>query len=246
VSNGYSIFKIKNEKQFKSLHGDQWSFMKRVLNRKPLSEQVAEALGEDIRDGRLKLGQMLSENQIATDLGVSRTPVREAFSHLEFQGLLVTKPQSGTFVFSPSQEDIKEIFEIRSCLELQGLQSSLKASEKTFSIALHSICEEMDSAFNAGDEDKYAKLDHQFHESFVLFSGNRLLASVYNPISLKLRALANNNLLIKMVDEVSHSEHFQIAQNFGHKQFFEVKTLMTQHLARFEGDLDQYQMSNPI
>jgi hypothetical protein len=49
-----------------------------------------------------------------------------------------------------------------------------------------------------------------------------------------------------MVDEVSHSEHLQIAQNFGHKKFFEVKSLMTQHLARFEGDLDQYQMSDPI
>ena len=60
--------------------------MKRVLNRKSLSEQVAEALGEDIRDGRLKLGQMLSENQIATDLGVSRTPVREAFPTSNFKG----------------------------------------------------------------------------------------------------------------------------------------------------------------
>jgi len=66
---------------------------------------------------------MLSKNQIATDLGVSRTPVQEAFFHLEFQGLLVTKPQSGTFVFSPSPEDIKEIFEMRSCLEMRGFQT---------------------------------------------------------------------------------------------------------------------------
>ena len=80
------------------------------------------SLGEDIRDERLKLGQMLSKNQIVTDLGVSRTPVREAFSYLEFQGLLVTKTQSGTFVFSPSPEDINEIFEMRSCLEMRGFQ----------------------------------------------------------------------------------------------------------------------------
>ena len=71
------------------------------------------SLGEDIRDDRLKLGQMLSKNQIVTDLGVSRTPVREAFSYLEFQGLLLAKPQSGTFIFSPSPEDSKEIFEMR-------------------------------------------------------------------------------------------------------------------------------------
>jgi len=217
--------------------------MKRTLHRKPLSEQVAEVLGEDIRDGRLKLGQMLSENQIATDLGVSRTPVREAFSHLEFQGLLVTKPQSGTFVFSPSHEDIKEIFEMRSCLEMRGLQSSLHTSENIFSETLQNISEEMDYAFRAGDEDNYAKLDHKFHESFIAFSGNRLLGSVYDPISLKLLALANNNLVLKMVDEVSHSEHMQIARSFGKKQFGEVKSLMTQHLARFEEGIKQPHLS---
>jgi len=65
---------------------------------------------------------MLSKNQIATDLGVSRTPAQEAFFHLKFQGLLVTKPQSGTFVFFPSPEDIKEIFKMRSCLEMRGFQ----------------------------------------------------------------------------------------------------------------------------
>ena len=99
---------------------------------------------------------------------------------------------------------------------------------------MQNISDETDYAFRAGDEDNYPRLDHRFHESFISFSENRSLGSVYDPISLKLRALANNNLVIKMVDEVSHSEHLQIARSFGKKQRDEVKSLLMQHLARFE------------
>jgi DNA-binding GntR family transcriptional regulator len=80
---------------------------------------------------------------------------------------------------------------------------------------MQNISDEIDYAFRADNEDNYPGLDHRFHQSFISFSENRLLGSVYDPISLKLRALAKNNLVKKMVHEVSHSEHLQIAQSVG-------------------------------
>ena len=62
---------------------------------------------------------------------------------------------------------------------------------------MQNISDEIDYAFRADNEDNYPGLDHRFHQSFISFSENRLLGSVYDPISLKLRALAKNNLVKK-------------------------------------------------
>lgn len=207
--------------------------MKRLKPRKSLSEQVAEALAKEIGQGSLKLGEMLSETRIAQDLGVSRTPVREAFSHLEFQGLLITKPQSGTFVFDPSQSDISELFDMRSVLELKGYQSSQHASGSEFANALMGCSEQMEAAFNMNDTNAYADLDNKFHESFVKHSGNRLLISLYQPISMKIRALTKNGI-VAAATEAAHLEHVSIAKKFSQNQLSEALELARKHLARSE------------
>ncbi len=207
--------------------------MKRLQPRKSLSEQVAEALAQEISEGRLRLGQMLSETRIAEDLGVSRTPVREAFSHLEFRGLLLTKPQSGTYVFDPSQADIDELFDMRGVLELKGFTASQLAARSELSGTLMQFGEQMEDAFRANDAAAYAQLDNRFHESFVGFSGNRLLASLYEPISLKIRALTNNGLVKSILDEAGHAEHLAIARKFSQNQFQEAKDIATRHMMRF-------------
>ena len=152
--------------------------MKRLIARKSLSEQVAEMVSEEIACGRFSLGQMLSETMIAQELGVSRTPVREAFSHLEFRGLLITKPQSGTYVFDANEAAIKDLFEVSSCMEMQGLQSALQNDESALPKQVSEISEQMTDAFIVKDQDRYSALDRQFHRVFVASSGNKLLTSL--------------------------------------------------------------------
>jgi DNA-binding transcriptional regulator YhcF (GntR family) len=85
---------------------------------RPLREVVSEALREAITTGILKPGERLMEIQMAEELGVSRTPVREAIRRLELEGFLVMVPRRGTYVSDLSIKDINEVFEIRTALDV--------------------------------------------------------------------------------------------------------------------------------
>lgn len=95
----------------------------------PLREVVCESLREAIRKGILKPGERIMEIQLAEELGVSRTPVREAIRKLELEGYVVMMPRRGTYVANMSIRDINEIFEIRTALE--SLSNGLAAEHIT-------------------------------------------------------------------------------------------------------------------
>lgn len=84
---------------------------------RPLREVVSETLRKAIKDGVLKPGERLMEIQLAEELGVSRTPIREAIRKLELEGFVVMVPRRGTYVADISLKDIAQVFEIRSALE---------------------------------------------------------------------------------------------------------------------------------
>ena len=96
---------------------------------KPLREIVFESMREAIIGGVLKPGERLMEIQLAEEMGVSRTPVREAIRKLELEGLVVMIPRKGAYVAEVSLKDLANVFEIRAALE--GLAASLAAERVT-------------------------------------------------------------------------------------------------------------------
>ena len=101
----------------------------RLDSYQPLREVVCETLREAIRSGVLKPGERLMEIQLADELGVSRTPVREAMRKLELEGYVIMLPRRGTYVANISIRDINEVFEIRTTLD--ALASGLAAERIT-------------------------------------------------------------------------------------------------------------------
>lgn len=98
-------------------------------NYKPLREMVFESLREAIIQGRLIPGERLMEIQLAEEMGVSRTPVREAIRKLELEGFVVMVPRKGAFVAGISVKDIVDVFEVRAALE--ALAAGLAAERIT-------------------------------------------------------------------------------------------------------------------
>jgi DNA-binding GntR family transcriptional regulator len=90
---------------------------------KPLRELVLDAIREAIINGNLKPRERLMEIQLAEELGVSRTPIREALRKLELEGFIVMIPRKGAYVADISFKDIADVFEIRAALE--GLAGSV-------------------------------------------------------------------------------------------------------------------------
>ena len=93
----------------------------------PLAEQIEQFLINAIMQGKYKPGQRLVENELLREFGVSRSPIREAFTSLVKSGLLVSVPRSGTYVKDVTEKDVREKFPVRAYLE--GFAASLAAPQ---------------------------------------------------------------------------------------------------------------------
>ena len=138
---------------------------------KPLREVVSETLRQAIQDGVLKPGERLMEIPLAEELGVSRTPIREAIRKLELEGFVVMVPRRGTYVANISLKDITQVFEIRSALEelAAGLAAERITEEEIVEIGDHMENKDMESVVAA---------DVEFHEVLYRASRNERLADI--------------------------------------------------------------------
>ncbi len=161
-----------------------------VRERPPPLAALAEArIREAIVYGELGLGEPISEDRIATLLGTSRTPVREALAALQLQGLVVIRPQRGSFVFAPTERDVTELCEFRAMLESEALRLSHDRARAATLERMRAAEAEMEAAEAAGDLLTAAKADAAFHDAFFDMSGNRFLVQAHALIAGRVGAL---------------------------------------------------------
>lgn len=165
------------------------------LNTKePLREAVCNAIRNAIASGRMRSGERLMEIQLAEDLGISRTPVREAIRKLEMEGFVVMIPRRGTYVADISLKDITEIYEIR--LSLDMLAASL-AAERIDATEL----EEMDRQLlltgeysKKMDMPKVVACDSVFHDVLYRAARNERLVSIINNLRDQLTNIRGRSM----------------------------------------------------
>ncbi len=144
----------------------------------PLREVVCESLREAIRRGILKPGERIMEIQLAEELGVSRTPVREAIRKLELEGYVVMMPRRGTYVANMSIRDINEIFEIRTSLE--SLSNGLAAEHITDEELEHlqRLLVIIGGYIKEGNMEKIVETDIEFHDVMYHAARNQRLVGI--------------------------------------------------------------------
>lgn len=174
-----------------------------------LTLRVTERLRRAILDGEVELGDALSEDKLATRLGVSRSPVHEALTALEQQGLIDIKPQRGSFVFLPTQADIEKLCEFRRMIEIEALSLAMKRRRSETLDALKAAADDMQSAVKAGDRLRSAHADTAFHEAAIDNSDNAYLIAAYKLVSGKVSALRSHRSTEPIRDAASR-EHFTI------------------------------------
>ncbi len=147
----------------------------------PLREVVCETLREAIRTGILQPGERLMEIKLAEELGVSRTPVREAIRKLEMEGYVIMMPRRGTYVANLSIRDVNEVFEIRTSLD--SLASGLAAERITDEELeqLERLLVLIGEYIEKGDMEKIVETDTEFHDILYQASRNsRLIGIILN------------------------------------------------------------------
>jgi DNA-binding GntR family transcriptional regulator len=162
--------------------------LERLARPRSLSEMVLDQIRELIVTGRLALGEQLSEGALAEQLGVSRTPVREAFLRLETENMVEVRPQRGTFVFYYDAKQLRDISELRGMLEMSALRVALARKRAPLIAALEAIAGESEAA---GTEDAvgYQVFDSAFHGAIIESTDNRDLIEAYERISGRVRAV---------------------------------------------------------
>ena len=142
-------------------------------------ERVYRAVRSRILDNVWPPGHQALEQAIALELGVSRTPVREALIRLQNEGLIDVVPRHGMRVLPVSPDDMAEIYAILTSLESMAAELAAKRKPAAREVTpLEAASREMEAALAAGDLDAWARADERFHLALVQLSGNRRLAEV--------------------------------------------------------------------
>ncbi len=149
-----------------------------LQNHKPLREIVYEELKRQILIGEIVPGTRMMEVELADEMGVSRTPVREAIRKLEIEGLVTIEPRRGAYASDISVKDMLDVLEVRE--DMEALAASLTASRITDEEIdeMERVNEEYYNAVHAGDTSEIIRSDERFHKTIVRFTGNKTLISM--------------------------------------------------------------------
>ena len=144
-----------------------------------LVQWAYEELKARILNNEYAPGFQALEHELAEDLGISRTPVREATKRLEAEGLVEVIPRRGMRVVQLSPDDMREIYEVLTSLETMAAELLARRNPTAKELQpMADAVEKMDAALEADDLDAWAKADETYHKTLLEICGNRRIASL--------------------------------------------------------------------
>lgn len=185
------------------------------IKRQSLPETLAESLRERILNGEFKEGESLIQETIATEYGVSRMPVREAFKELEASGLITTQIHKGSVVKSIPPEQIEELFDLRALLESELLERSLPKMTDTHFAATKRLLPQLEAAYVNDDIAQWGRLNWLFHESLYAAADRVQTLAIVQGINVQTDRYIRLQLLLtagKKEAEVDHRELLKLCE----------------------------------
>lgn len=208
----------------------EYNLKQEVSDKYSLRGRVFDKLRDDILNGKYEQNEELREAAIGEELGVSRTPVREAFRQLELEGLLKIVPNKGAYVTGITMKDVEDIYAIRSMLE--GLcarwctqyitQEKLEEMEENIYLA------EFHEAKNHVDQ--IAVLDNRFHEIMYESCNSKMLEHLLRDFHQYVYRVRKKTLSSNIRGKASNDEHRQIMEAIKNKDGDKAEALANMHI----------------
>ena len=199
-----------------------------------VSETVTDYLRTQIVAGKLGANQKINENELATSLGVSRPPVREAFRILENEHLLVSVPRKGTYVSDVSIEDLTGLFQTREMIEAYSLDLLKSIARPEFSQLEMAFGEAvglpLPSVENPDEMLRFHQIFARFHGKLVELTGNYRIIHFYKAITLNLMRYQVMYLFIPGSVDRSLEDHREILQLLKKGKYDQAKEYLLSHL----------------
>lgn len=158
-----------------------------IPRKESVVHDVVQQVTAAIVNGHLEPGDQLVEERMAEQFGVSRAPIREALHQLQVLGLVEKRPYRGAFVSTIDEREVMELQELRVVLEDMAVRLCAANPSDDAISTLETIVDNMAQVAGKGDRRQILVYDADFHDAIVQYSGNQLLADVWDLVSVKMR-----------------------------------------------------------
>lgn len=211
-----------------------------------LTERIYQHVKERILNNGFHPGERLQEQEVADQLSVSRTPVREAINRLGAEGLLTIIPRRGVFVTKPNVKDITDIYDVREALEVLALELSIPRMTDEDNQILQQIMDEFKCAYEQQKFDRCFELDRTFHDHIIQLSNNSKLVD----FNEQMGAFVSVTRLMHCDDEGlqtrTYQEHMKILQALINRDKEGAVHYLREHIRRVKNDLvEKYNNDHP-
>lgn len=203
-----------------------------------LTSKIFNILRDDILNNKYKEGEKLVEAKLAEDLGVSRTPVREALKQLELDGLVENLPNRGVIVLGISIQDIEDIFEIRSAIEGISARWAVDRMTDEELNSLKDTFELMEFYTFKKDVDKFAELNTKFHETIYKATKSRYLEQVLKDFQYYMKKTRIRSLQVEGRIYDSLAEHKLILEAFLARDKEKAQEALTIHICNSKKNVE--------
>jgi DNA-binding GntR family transcriptional regulator len=214
--------------------------MPRNVQDNRLPQRAYEWIKDAILDGRLREGEPLSENRLAQEIDISRTPVREALRALEQDGFIRTVPGKGAFVTGISMEDMKEIYDIRILLEPLAART---AADRIPAEKLRDAEErwlDLRERHRRGEEIAWKEVstqDHSLHDMIIEYSSNNRLRQILLMLHAQIERfqLLSARSLADVAESIA--QHLEILDCLKLRDREAIQALLTEHIRSSEENI---------
>lgn len=195
-----------------------------------LEEKVYKTLEDQILSQKLTAGEAVTELKLSAELGVSRTPVREALQRLDREGLIKLIPNKGAFVIGISEKDLIDIYMIR--MRLEGLAARITAEKADESTVRHlrENTELTEFFISKGNVERVKDLDSDFHDIIYRACESRMLCKTLSELHRYIASYRKLSLTVEGRIEKSFEEHKQICDAIENKDMENADRLMSRHV----------------
>ena len=195
------------------------------IHRKSLHSEVTDRIRQMIVASHLKPGQRVPELEIGRDLGVSRTPIREALKVLASEGLVELLPLRGAVVKAFSPKDAADMMDVMALLEIFAAEKACQAEQKKIDQVL--VLQNKLKNFHAkGKRFEYFEINQQIHDAIVAMADNECLSLLHNALSKRMRSLrfSGNHTPANWLNALN--EHEEIAAALEQRDVKKIKKAM--------------------
>ena len=204
-----------------------------------LQQKAYDVIKEKIMNRELKPGQCVTDNQIAAELGISRTPVREAFRLLEHEGFLISRARKGWQVYALSLKDIHEIFDIKETLESLMARKAAACKDGKKRAQLKSTMDRMKKAAVAYNHEVWREADVILHDTLLEMSGNERASRIIRELNEQWYRVRLGLVAMQGRVERSNQEHEAVVEKILSGDEAGADQCMRNHLHNLREELER-------